>query len=156
MLAVGILVGLAAAALKGADWGRLADTRWRLWPLVLLGLGLQIALYGRVEGRTLPDAPYAAELYVLSNLLVVASFAANWRKPGVPLLVVGAALNLGAILANGGQMPSTHRGMTEATSLWYLGDWIELPFLPRRLFSVGDLFLAVGAAVTVYRLARRR
>ena len=156
MLALGVVVGLAAAALRGADWGRLAEARWRLWPLVLAGLAIQLLLYGRVEGRTLPDLPYAAALYLLSHVLVLASFAANWRVRGVPLLIVGALLNLAAIAANGGQMPSTNRGMTDATPLWFLADWLELPLLPRRLFSIGDLFLAVGAAVTVYGMARRR
>jgi hypothetical protein len=156
VLAVGVVLGLLVAFIRGADWNRLADARWRLWPLVLVGLAIQLALYGQVEGRTLPDLPYAAALYVLSHLLVLASFAANRRLRGVPLLVVGAILNLVAIVANGGQMPSTNRGMTDATPLWWLGDWLELPLLPRRLFSVGDLFLAAGAAVTVYGLARRR
>lgn len=156
MLALGVVFGLGLAALRGADWGRLADVRWRLWPLVLLGLALQLALYGRVEGRTLPDLPYAAALYLLSHLLVLASFAANWPVRGVPLLVAGALLNLAVIAANGGQMPSTNRGMTDATPLWFLADWMELPLLPRRLFSIGDLFLAAGAAATVYGLARRR
>ena len=156
MLARGVLAGLAAAAVRGADWRRLADVRWRLWPLVLIGLAIQLVLYGRVEGRTLPDLPYAAALYLLSHVLVLASFAANWRVRGVPLLIAGSLLNLAAIAANGGQMPSTNRGMTDATPLWFLADWLELPFLPRRLFSVGDLLLALGAAATVYRLARRR
>jgi hypothetical protein len=156
VLALGVVVGLAAAALRGADWARLADARWRLWPLVLLGLAIQLVLYGRIEGRTLPDLPYAAALYFLSHALVLASFAANWRVRGVPLLVIGSVLNLAAIAANGGQMPSTNRGMSEATPLWFLADWLELPMLPRRLFSIGDLFLAVGAALTVDGLARRR
>jgi hypothetical protein len=155
-LALGVAVGLVLAALTGADWARLADVRWRLWPLVLLGLAIQLALYGRVEGRTLPDIPYAAVLYVLSHGLVLASFGANWRVRGVPLLMLGALLNLAAIAANDGQMPSTNRGMTAETPLWFLADWLELPLLPRRLFSIGDLFLAVGAAVAAYGLARRR
>lgn len=156
MLALGVVVGLALAAVRGADWSRLAETRWRLWPLILAGFLIQLALYGRFEGRTLPDVPYAAPLYVLSNLLVLVSLAANWRIPGVPLVALGAALNLAAIAANGGQMPSLNRGMTETTPLYWLADWIALPFLPRRLYSVGDLLLVVGSAAAVYSLARRR
>jgi hypothetical protein len=142
VLALGVVVGLAAAALRGADWARLAETRWRLWPLIVAGFLLQLILYGRFEGRTLPDLPYAAPLYVLSNLLVLASLVANWRVPGVPLVALGAALN--------------HRGMTEATPLAWLADWIELPLLPQRQFSIGDLLLVVGSAVAAYWLARRR
>lgn len=156
MLALGVVVGLAAAALRGADWARLAEVRWRLWPLIVVGFLIQLILYGAFEGRTLPDLPYAAALYVLSNLLVLASLTANVSVPGVPLVVVGAVLNLAAIVANGGQMPSAHRGMTEATPLYWLADWIELPLLPRRQFSIGDLFLAVGSGIAVYRLARWR
>jgi hypothetical protein len=156
MLAVGVLVGLALAAVRGADWARLAEVRWRLWPLIVVGFLVQLVLYGAFEGRTLPELPYAAALYVLSNLLVLASLVANSRVPGVRLVVLGAALNLAAIVANGGQMPSVHRGMTDATPLWFLADWIEVPFLPRRQFSIGDLFLAVGSGIAVYALARRR
>jgi hypothetical protein len=156
VLAVGVVVGLALAVLRGADWARLAETRWRLWPLIIAGFLLQLVLYGRFEGRTLPDLPYAAPLYILSNLLVFASLLANWRVAGVPLVALGAALNLAAIVANGGQMPSLHRGMTDATPLYWLADWIELPLLPRRQFSIGDLLLALGSAIAVYSLAKRR
>jgi hypothetical protein len=156
VLALGVVAGLAAAALCGADWARLADVRWRLWPLVLVGSVLQLVLYGQLEGRTLPDLPYAPALYVASNLLVLASLGANARVRGALVMLLGGTLNLAAIAANGGQMPSLHRGMTDATPLHWLADWIELPFVPRREFSVGDVLLAVGAAVVVYTLARRQ
>ena len=155
MLALGVVVGLLAAALRGADWARLADVRWRLWPLVLGGSALQLALHGRFEGRTLPVAPYAAPLYVASSGLVMASLAANRRRPGVWLMLLGAALNLAAVVANRGQMPSLHRGMTDATPLAWLADRIELPLVRRRQFSIGDLLLAVGAGMAAYGMARR-
>ena len=49
-------------------------------------------------------------LYVASTMLVGVAILRNWRMPGMPVVVVGAACNLAAIVANGGFMPAGRAG----------------------------------------------
>ena len=162
-LAIGVLLGLLAALLLGASWRSLAETRWRLAPLCLLGLAIQLVLFSRVDALVEPLLPVAEELHILSYLLVFASLLANWRLPGIAVIVVGGLLNFAAIAANGGQMPravppdpaifSNVQAMDEDTRLAFLGDFIPVT---GRLYSIGDILIAAGGAITAYRLARAR
>jgi MFS family permease len=100
---------------------------------------------------------------------------ANRHIPGVLLVGTGGALNLVAIAANGGVMPilpSAARAADLATiphlfsnaavvaspRLPFLGDVfaIPAPYPFNNVFSAGDIFIAVGAAVALHRLCRSR
>jgi hypothetical protein len=164
-LAAGVLVGLLAAVAVGASWRSLAETRWRLAPFCLLGLAIQLVLFSRNEALVGPLLPIARELHMLSYMLVFASLLANWRMPGIAVIVVGGLLNFAAITSNGGQMPrlvapepavfSNVQAMDASTRLAFLGDFLPLPGTA-RLFSIGDVLIATGGAVTAYRLARAK
>lgn len=164
-LAVGVLIGFLGALLVGASWRGLIDTRWRLAPLCLIGLAIQLVLFSKNETLVTPLLPIARELHVVSYLLVFTSLLANWRMPGLAVIVVGGALNFAAIVANDGQMPrvvapdpavfTNVQAMDENTRLAFLGDFIPLP-LAGRLFSIGDVLLATGGGITAYRLARAK
>jgi hypothetical protein len=164
-LALGVVIGLVAALLAGASWRGFAEVRWRLASLCLIGLALQLVLFSNNEAFVTHLLPIAPELHVLSYLLVFASLAANWRVPGIAIIVVGGVLNFAAIVANGGQMPrvvapdpsifTNVQPMDENTRLAFLGDFIPLP-LPGRLFSIGDFLIAVGGGITAYSLARAK
>jgi hypothetical protein len=91
----------------------------------------------------------------------------NARLPGLALVAVGAFLNLVAIVANGGYMPSSpdawaalngvaqlpKEGYTnsamigQGTMFPFLGDIFYLPHpIPfANVFSIGDVIIAVGA-----------
>jgi hypothetical protein len=164
-LALGVAVGLLAAIVVGASWRGLANVRWRLAPLCLLGFAIQLVLFSKNEFLVTPLLPIARELHVLSYLLVFVSLIANWRIPGLAVLIVGGLLNFAAIVANDGQMPravapdpavfTNVQAMDEDTRLAFLGDFIPLP-LASRLFSIGDVLIATGGAITAYRLARSK
>jgi hypothetical protein len=166
-MGVGIVVGLVGALLRGADWSGIAELRWRLAWLCLLGVAIRIVIFSGPESIVRPLLPIAPALNVLSITLVLVAMVANWRLPGFPLIAVGAILNLIVIVANGGQMPTTlHKERTalfthvaelgDDARLPILGDWIQLPYPPERTFSIGDAFIAVGAGVAAYKLARRK
>lgn len=166
LLGMSVLVGLCAALLMGARWDALADVRWRLAPLCLAGLGIQLILFSSDPTVAGPFVPIAPALHVGSILLVLTSLAANVRTPGIAFVLLGAALNLAVIMANGGQMPGTvpppdlsfsnTTTMDEHTRLAVLGDWLQPPLLPHRRFSIGDVLIAGGAGFAVFRLARTR
>jgi len=154
------------AWLRGADWARLADVHWRWGWLCILGLVIRLVIFSGPDDLVRALLPAAPALHVLSTLLVIVSLAANWRLPGFPLIMLGGLLNLTAIAANGGQMPTFHTPRPavfsnvaefgSATRLGFLGDWMELPFLPGRGYSIGDLLIALGSGLAAYRLSRRR
>ena len=140
--------------------------RWRWAWLILLGLAIRLVIFSGPDWLVLAILPAAPALHVVSSVLPLVSLAANWRLPGLPLILLGGLLNLAAIVANGGQMPTFHTPRPavfsnvaefgDATRLGFLGDWIELPFLPGRGYSIGDVAIALGSGLAAYRLSRRR
>jgi hypothetical protein len=163
-LALGVAVGLLAALVVGANWRGLAETRWRLAPLCLLGMAIQLLFIARLDTVVPLLAPLGPTLHVVSYLLVFAFLLANLRVPGLPLLLLGGLLNFAAIAANDGQMPRAAppdgpgvfrnvAAMDEGTRLAFLGDWIAAP--NGQLYSVGDLLIFAGGALASYRLRSR-
>ena len=104
-----------------------------------------------------------------STLAVLAALLRNLALPGLPIIALGAILNLVPVLANGGAMPSAPdawlalNGVAELpirhfsnsvlsgpdTPFAILGDIFVWPRpLPlANVFSVGDAVIAVGAIV---------
>ena len=121
-------------------------------------------------------------LFVASYPALFVFVAANLRRPGLVILGAGLALNFLAIVTNGGLMPTTAAVFTNTGDLpanARLGHWlphskdvllersnIHLYVLADRLaiggqhivrvFSVGDVFVAVGLLVTVGELISPR
>ena len=111
-------------------------------------------------------------IYVGSTGLVLLVVIANLRLTGVPLVVLGAACNLAAILANGGAMPASASALaaigagigphTASTivpqpALEPLTDVFATPaWLPlANVFSIGDVLIGVGIAVAIAAAMRR-
>lgn len=106
-------------------------------------------------------------VYVASTAAVLAVVLLNSRLPGLPVVAVGAALNLAAIVANGGYMPADPGALAAAgleattgpsnsivtatpalaplTDIFALPPWV--PFT--NIFSVGDVVLGLGVAITI-------
>ena len=126
-----------------------------------------------LSGLLAADVPIGPGLYVGSTLVVLAALIANVGRPGFAIILVGASLNLLAIVANGGVMPAAPEawaalhgtnGVPEgvltnstlasaATRLAILGDVFSVPRpLPfANVFSIGDVLIAVGGAVFIAR-----
>ena len=101
-LALGVLVGLAL----GGRVGRIADIRLRWWGLAFVGLALQLVPISSGPGQL--DHWLAVGLLVASYLLLLVFVVANIRRPGMPLVAVGFALNALVISLNGGMPVSDH------------------------------------------------
>jgi hypothetical protein len=165
---VGFLVGLATG---GRPVG-LATLQFRFAWLVIVGFTAQIVLFSApVSDRVGSLGPV---LYVASTALVFIALLANIRITGLPLVALGAACNLLAIMANGGFMPMSAatraafgKGPIEGysnsavvvdpvlaplTDIFALPSW--LPFA--NVFSIGDVLIAGGIAVAVAAAMHRR
>ena len=164
-----VLAGLVLGDLSGGNPARLGDLRFVWAPLIAFGLGLQVLLFSTPLGDALGTA--APAVYVASNIAVLIAVARNLAIPGLPVVLIGGAANLAAILANGGYMPvspaalaalgrsgaegySNSRlfdGVGAGAVLGALTDLFAMPaWLPMaNVFSIGDACIGVGIAIAV-------
>lgn len=165
LLLYSICIGLLLGKLAGGSLAALGEVRLHWIGLALIGLLGQLVLFSGPVTARIGDA--GPPLYVASTLMVLAALLRNARQPGFGLLGVGAFLNLIAIVANGGYMPSSPAawaglngaavvpatGYTNSmlinpgTMFPFLGDVFYLPHpIPlANVFSLGDVVIAVGA-----------
>jgi hypothetical protein len=176
-----VVLGIALGYALGGRISHLPQLRLRgLW-IVMLALVIQLLIFPLFSPR--PVVPYGtAVLHAISYGLVVAWLLANLRV--VPLLVAGggALLNILVVSINGGYMPASPAalrlagldstaaaltrgetygnivGMSAATRLNFLGDWIPLPrWLPfATAMSVGDVLIMGGLIWLLAKGMRQR
>lgn len=166
-----VVIGLAIGLVAGGRIGSIGDFRFRWAPLVLVGFGAQVLLFSDAVAARVGDL--GPVLYVASTLLVVIAVVRNHAIAGMPLVAVGAACNLAAIVANGGYMPAsaaamaalgkaaptiysnsavvTQPALAPLTDIFALPSWLPL----HNVFSLGDVILGVGVAMVIAIAMRR-
>ncbi|HUQ77466.1 MAG TPA: DUF5317 family protein [Patescibacteria group bacterium] len=159
-----IPIGLLAGSLLGGRIERIGAIRFRLAPLAVAVLVLQLALFSPLSDG-LPDVA-GRWIYVVSTGLVVVVVVANLALPGLALVVLGAASNLAAIVANGGAMPAsasalaavglgvggnTNSVLLDRPILEPLTDIFATPrWLPlANVFSIGDVLIGAGVVIAI-------
>ena len=165
-LALPVVLALVLGTVAGGRASRLAELHLRAWWLLLAALGVQLVAFpvGVLPWTTAPRV--ASALWIASYALLIVVAVLNVRVPGVAVVAVGMALNIVAVLANGGTMPVLPRAMlaagdhyaTFANSTatadphlpWLVDRWAAPGWIPlANVFSVGDLVIAVGAMILV-------
>jgi hypothetical protein len=166
-----VIAGLLLGFALGGRPAGLAAIRFRFGALAVFGFAAQIVLFSEPVSERIGDL--GAPLYVASTALVFGVLLANVRIPGLPLVALGAASNLLAIVTNGGYMPASAAALAEAgkvvpggysnsavvaapalaplTDVFALPPWV--PF--GNVFSVGDLLIGVGIALAIVVAMRR-
>ncbi len=165
-------IGLLLGFLLGGRPAGLGAIKFRLAWLAVAGFLTQIVLFSAPVSDRIGDA--GPLIYVASTAMVLAAVVANVRITGMPLVAIGAASNLAAIIANGGYMPASAaavaaigRGQIDTYSnsavipspaLEPLTDVIALPtWLPfTNIISVGDLLIGAGIVVVIVAAMRTR
>jgi uncharacterized protein DUF5317 len=160
-LLAGIVVGLAT----GGRLSALASVRFHWVPLIAVGFLTQVVLFSGAVAERVGDLGPA--IYVASTAMVGAAVIRNLRLPGMPLIVLGAASNLAAILANGGYMPAAPEALASlgkvSPMIYSNSSVVASPYLPwlidrfalprwlplANVFSLGDALLAVGVFILV-------
>jgi hypothetical protein len=163
-----IFLAVPIGLLLGGSFTRLGTIQVRWAWLALAGLAVQIVLFSDAVASAVGAAGPA--LYVGSTLAVFVVVLRNLRVPGFALIALGAGLNLAAILANGGCMPSstealaavgelhdldpgvyTNSCLPDQVALAPLTDILHLPpEMPlANVFSIGDAVIGVGVAVAI-------
>jgi hypothetical protein len=183
VLLVSVVIGLAATTIRAKATGRkLRPIELKRSWLVLLAVSPQIiAFQVPVIGRKVPESLIPVLLIATQLLLLWFTFD-NLVKPGIWALGIGLVTNFIAIASNGGWMPispeTVHKILpTIPEGVWLVGhrlglskDWIlptqdikmywfsdrfTLPvWIPYRVaFSLGDIFIALGAFLLVWSLS---
>lgn len=159
-----IPVGIVVGYLLGGRLDRLGSVRFRWAPLALLGLAVQVALFSDPLAGVVGEA--GPPIYVASTAVVLVAVLRNLDIAGLPIIAIGAASNLLAIVANGGYMPAdpdalaaiggvapgysnssatTDPALAPLTDLFAIPAWVPLA----NVFSIGDVLLGIGIAVTI-------
>jgi hypothetical protein len=165
-----IPIGIVVGYLLGGRLDRLSTIRFRWAPLALLGLAVQIALFSDPLAGVIGDA--GPPIYVASAAVVLVAVLRNLDIAGLPIVALGAGSNLLAIVANGGFMPAdpaaaaviggispnsnstvmTDPALAPLTDIFAIPAWV--PFA--NVFSVGDVMLGLGIAITIAAGMRTR
>jgi len=170
-VAGGLLAGLLRAKIRGR---RMTSPNLRFLWLVVTAFILQLLAFNLPLTRTkLPDQAASVSL-ILSQFMLLVFAWSNRRQYGFRALIVGLALNLLVVVANGGWMPISPETVRRLilfapakswfvgqrfgfgkdvvlpvteTRLWFLSDCLLLPrWFPYRVaFSIGDALIALGA-----------
>jgi hypothetical protein len=171
-----ILLSVLVGYLVGGRLRRFERLHLRYWWLAPIGLGLQ--------ALPLPDARHGTDFLVrmvvlgASYVLLLLFAGVNIRITGMPLLLVGLALNAVVVVANGGMPVSRHAlevsGQTEVLKLLTadggakhhlmtsedrltpLADVIPIPPPVGQVASVGDVFVYAGLAWLIVAVMRGR
>jgi Family of unknown function (DUF5317) len=176
LLVIAALLLVLSVPIAGGSLKRLAQLDISAPWTVLLSAAIQVGITSAHRGgnHTLHVA-----LHFVSYGLVIWFLVANRRFVGMPLLAVGAGLNVLAIAVNGGVMPAWGTairlaGLDEKAGfdnsapvshahLQLLGDVIPVPgpWPIGNVLSIGDLLIFAGAFVLLHhacgsRLALRR
>jgi hypothetical protein len=176
-----VLAGLLAGLLRA--WAgkrplRVPDLRL-IGLLILIFLPQFFAFYFPITRKSIPDK-WASIALAVSQVAFLIFIWVNRRQPGFWMLGVGLFLNLSVILPNGGWMPITPHTASRIypavpDSSWRIGerlgsskdvifrprdirlellsDRFVLSISPRIAFSIGDIFLSVGAFWFCWNLA---
>lgn len=142
-----------------------------------------IALFVQVTVSHLVTSIFGIDLrpagLTASYVLLLAFLAINRKNPAVLVFGSGIVMNLAAILANGGFMPTTPEAVMNAglgdriaglapggvvpqttimlldqpqIRLWFLSDILSLRSPLQRVFSIGDILVVVGVVLMLVRL----
>jgi Family of unknown function (DUF5317) len=163
---------VASVAAAGGHLGALASIRFRHTWAVLLALAIQILIISVV-----PDANpvLLAGAHLASYVLIGIFVFMNRAMTGLWLLGLGWALNLLAIAANGGIMPTAASAAASSArvvaagefvnsktlshpKLLFLGDVFAMPrsWPLHNVFSIGDILVVIGAFVLLHSLCKSR
>lgn len=167
-----VLVTAAVVALiavrRGGSLEALASTEFAWTSLLFVALVVQVTadLWGQLTPATVEAA-----VLVLTYTAVSFFLALNRHLPGMLVAAVGMSLNAIVIVLNGampvslwaariagveleGDLGVKHEAAGPHTVLSFLGDIIPIP-MTLQVVSIGDVVMAVGIALLVYRQTLR-
>jgi hypothetical protein len=179
ILAAAIIASVVIALLRGGRLNALTETRLRYGGLAVAAFAVQMLFIYQAPSQRVPGVwDWHELLFVGSWLLLVVVVWTNRHLGGIKLVGLGLLLNLIVMVSNGGWMPVTPEAVVkvgytslapslasgmrlhsskniillrEETKLWLLSDVVAVPrpFPVPSVFSIGDVFVALGTFVFI-------
>jgi hypothetical protein len=176
LLVIAAAVLLATVPMAGGNLKLLGELDIKATWTVLLSCAIQVGITSLIRGGS---HEVHVVLHFASYALVAWFLIANRHMLGMPIVALGAALNVLAISANDGTMPASafalrvsgidtsggfeNSGLVSHPHLWFLGDIIPVPgpWPIGNVLSIGDLLIYAGGFIVLHyacqsRLAWRR
>lgn len=168
VLLTGFALALAIALAGGGRIGRLADLRLRAAWIFYAAIGLQLAAFPAGLFPWAVGDRVATVMSLCSYAMLAVGTAVNARLRGTPLIGLGLASNVSAMLANGGHMPASAAALrslgrvehgVHANSValahpslpWLIDRYATPRWVPlASVFSIGDVLIVAGAAVLLW------
>jgi hypothetical protein len=183
VLLIAVVIALLIGFLSGGSLRHASAIRIRYLPFLIAALLVQVALFTPIIGTRQFIFDVGPYIYIGTLLVTLAVMLRNLQIPGMPVIALGGLLNALVIIANGGRMPSPESALREAgllqrvrdgeqaiadgesvftnstvtdddTRLGVLGDIIAIPDI--NVISIGDILIAVGAAIAIDVVMRRK
>jgi hypothetical protein len=167
-----VALSLITVPLAGGSLSKLSDMRLRWTPVIFAALAIQVVIVSVAPGG---DHWWPRVLHLVSYGLAAGFLWVNRREPGILAVAVGTSLNAIAIVANDGVMPasasalriagevSRTNGFLNSTGLAHprllvLGDIFAIPksWPLHNVFSIGDVCIAIGAAIAIHTVTGSR
>lgn len=164
------LLAVVSVPLTGGRLSALGEIRLRGIGILVGALAVQILVIEVLPADT--PAVVSEGLHLVSYGVAGVFVVLNRRLPGLWLIALGGLLNLVVIAANGGVMPAspgalaaagmpltreafTNSAMVADPVLLALGDVFAIPrgWPFANVFSVGDVLLCAGGAVSLHGLS---
>lgn len=162
-------LGLITGWLRGGKLRQLETLSLPGWPLAVLSLLLQAALWIDFGLNWGILQAYARPLHLISYLPLLFFLFLNRKSLGMLVIALGLLMNLAVIAANGGAMPvdpaglapslqeelisgagsPVHLPLTAHTRLAFLSDRIKMPYGESNIISIGDIVLAAGLMLII-------
>lgn len=184
VLVVAIVISLLIGLLSGGSFKPMSQLRIHYLPLLVAALLVQIAIFSAILGTRQFIHDTGPYIYIVTLAATLFVMYKNLQIPGMPVIMLGAFLNALAITANGGHMPAPESALAESgrlqyvrcdeqdddcvltnsmvadddTRLRFLGDVITVPEgVPlSNVYSIGDIFIAIGTGIAIVTVMRRR
>lgn len=179
MLLLGIALGVVIGFALRGKFTNLADLKFQDFFLIIVSLVAQLLILASPLSRNSWVIENGALLYVLSLVILLLGLLYNWKLGwAFWLVILGAALNFLVITQNQGTIPvdleklsvvsgdslaqlqaefaskaelSYRHALNPDSKLPWLGDviYIPLPLFNANVYSLGDIFIALGMAAFV-------
>jgi hypothetical protein len=171
LLVIAALLLVLSVPLAGGRLARLTDIRIRASWAVFVSAVIQVGITAVARGGS---HGVHVGLHLASYGFAGWFLVANRRLVGLPVVALGAGLNLLAISLNGGEMPASatalriagidtsggfqNSGVVAHPHLAVLGDIIPVPgpWPIGNVLSIGDLIIFAGALVLLHRTCGSR
>lgn len=177
-LCTSVLLAVLVALIRGGEWQNLSKYKFKKSWLAFFAIALQLLIFNPLWDKYIDSDITTSTIYVFSILIILLFLVVNTDLSGLRILGLGILSNGIAIVANGGNMPSSLEALkkiappetinhlesgsaaynailiTDETRFRFLCDIFYIPGI--NVYSVGDLLIAAGAFVAIQQIMLRR